>query len=77
VAWDNETGGCQIISTKNGILVATFIYSVIFDLLVFLLTAYKLSFKRGKPGAMGESRLGRMLFGDGLVYFFIAFVSQF
>jgi len=76
VAWDNETGGCQIISTQNRVLVATFIYSMVLDLLVFLLTAYKLWFKRGKPGAMGESRLGRMLFGDGLVYFFIAFLSN-
>lgn len=61
-------------STNNTVLAATFIYSMIFDLVVFLLNAYKLS---GKLNSMGESRLGRMLFGDGLVYFFIAFVLLF
>ncbi|KIK68477.1 hypothetical protein GYMLUDRAFT_720067 [Collybiopsis luxurians FD-317 M1] len=76
VAWNDQTSQCQIISTNNRILAATFIYSMLFDLLVFLLNAYKLSSRKGHASALGESRLGRMLFGDGLVYFFIAFLGN-
>ncbi|KAE9407891.1 hypothetical protein BT96DRAFT_986128 [Gymnopus androsaceus JB14] len=74
--WSEEESQCIIVSTDNTVLAATFIYSMIFDLVVFLLNAYKLSSRKGKPSSMGESRLGRMLFGDGLVYFFIAFMSN-
>ncbi|EEB86675.1 hypothetical protein MPER_16286, partial [Moniliophthora perniciosa FA553] len=47
-----------------------------FDLIVFLLNAYKLFLRRGNTNAMGESRLGKMIFGDGLIYFFIAFLAN-
>jgi hypothetical protein len=74
VAWSDETNQCEIVQSNNHILVATFMYSMVFDLLVFLLNAYKLSSR--KENAIGASRLGRMLFEDGLVYFFIAFLSN-
>ncbi|KAJ3812759.1 hypothetical protein EV368DRAFT_86485 [Lentinula lateritia] len=75
-AWSPEANQCIIISTNNTILAATFIYSMVFDLLVFLLNAYKLGLRKGSTSSMGESRLGRLLFGDGLVYFFVAFLSN-
>ncbi|KAH7868942.1 uncharacterized protein C8R40DRAFT_796977 [Lentinula edodes] len=75
-AWSPEANQCIIISTNNTILAATFIYSMVFDLLVFLLNAYKLGSRKGNISSMGESRLGKLLFGDGLVYFFVAFLSN-
>lgn len=48
-----------------------------FDLLVLTLNVYKLAFERRKDGAMGTSRIGKMIFGDGLMYFFIAYVLAF
>ena len=57
-------------STNNTILAATFIYSMIFDLLILLLSMYKLVL--GVRG--GRSQLMGLLFKDGLVYFFIACV---
>jgi hypothetical protein len=38
-----------------------------FDLLVFLLNAYKLGIKR-----KSKSKLSKMIFKDGLIFFFIA-----
>ncbi|KAF5389540.1 hypothetical protein D9757_004077 [Collybiopsis confluens] len=76
VNWDDQSGQCQIISTNNLILAATFIYSMVFDLFVFLLTAYKLFFRHNQVSVTGSNRLGRMLFYDGLIYFFIAFLSN-
>jgi len=69
--------GCVITSTNTTVLAATFIYSMAFDLIVLILNAYKLlgvKVKRGKgeAGAMASSRLGRLIFGDGLIFFFIA-----
>ncbi|OCH85027.1 hypothetical protein OBBRIDRAFT_740612 [Obba rivulosa] len=61
--------GCAITHTNNTILAATFIYSMCFDALIFLLSAWKLSFKR----AGGRSQLMKMLFKDGLIYFLVAF----
>ncbi|KAJ4490136.1 hypothetical protein J3R30DRAFT_3419355 [Lentinula aciculospora] len=75
-AWSNESSQCVIVYTNNTILAATFIYTMVFDLLVFLLNAYKLVPRKGNLSPMGGSRLRRLLFGDGLVYFFIAFLSN-
>ena len=59
--------GCAIIKTETSILSATFIYSMCFDLIVLVLTAIKLARPQGH-----RSQLMRMLFKDGLIYFFIA-----
>ncbi|KAJ7223678.1 hypothetical protein B0H12DRAFT_1150695 [Mycena haematopus] len=53
---------------EHRILAATFTYSMVFDLLVFLLNAYKLGMKR-----RSASKLSKMIFKDGLIYFFVAF----
>ncbi|KAG1730802.1 uncharacterized protein EDB91DRAFT_1239011 [Suillus paluster] len=53
--------GCAITYSNTTILAATFIYSMCFDFC-------------GTNGA--PTRLVRMLFSDGLIYFFIAFVSN-
>lgn len=74
--WDPINRQCVITATNNTILAATFIYSMCFDLIVFLLNAYKLSLRKGHGNAMGESRLGKMIFGDGLIYFFVAFLAN-
>ncbi|KAH9941759.1 uncharacterized protein BXZ73DRAFT_98149 [Epithele typhae] len=64
--------GCVVSGTNNTILAATFIYSMAFDLVVLLLSMYKLVL--GVRG--GRSQLMSLLFKDGLVYFFIAFFSN-
>lgn len=50
---------------------------MVFDFLVFALNAYKLLRKSAANGAMGTSRLGRLIYKDGLVYFFVAYASYF
>ena len=68
-AWTPE--GCAITKTDNTILAATFIYSMCFDFLVLCLTAYKLLYPRN-----GRSRLVKLIFGDGLIFFIVALVSS-
>ncbi|KAF8636897.1 hypothetical protein AX17_003149 [Amanita inopinata Kibby_2008] len=70
--------GCVITQTNNTILASIFIYSMCFDLLVLLLNGYKLLGVNSKPNmhAMGASRLGKMIFSDGLIYFMIAFLAN-
>ncbi|TFK46834.1 hypothetical protein OE88DRAFT_1637731 [Heliocybe sulcata] len=65
--------GCAIISTKTTILSATFIYTMVFDLIVTVLTGYKLIFDN--PGGQRSSLMNR-IWNDGLIYFFIAFLSN-
>ena len=64
-------GGCAIIYTNSKILAASFIYGMVFDFLVLSLTAWKLAFPRG-----GRSRLITLIFGDGLIYFLVAYVDR-
>lgn len=71
--WVPETG-CVITETRNHILAAIFIYSMIFDLIVLLLNTYKLSGARS--GMLRTSRLAKMIFTDGLIYFILACVSS-
>ena len=59
--------GCAITETDNKLLAITFIYSMVFDFIVMILTGYKLF----SPAA-GRSRLVVLIFNDGLVYFVIA-----
>ncbi|THV01961.1 hypothetical protein K435DRAFT_654266 [Dendrothele bispora CBS 962.96] len=62
--------GCQITETNNTLLAATFIYTMCFDFVVLSLTAWKLVI------VMGRSKLVTLIFGDGLIYFVIAFLSN-
>ncbi|CDO70547.1 hypothetical protein BN946_scf184579.g3 [Trametes cinnabarina] len=64
--------GCQVTGSNTKILAATFIYSMCFDLIILLLSMYKLVI--GVKG--GRSQLMTLLFKDGLVYFVIAFLSN-
>ncbi|TBU58596.1 hypothetical protein BD310DRAFT_1014948 [Dichomitus squalens] len=64
--------GCVVAGTKNTILAATFIYSMCFDLGILLLSLWKCVV--GVKG--GRSQLMTLLFKDGLMYFFIAFLSN-
>jgi hypothetical protein len=63
--------GCLITSTDSRILSATFIYSMVFDFTVLILTASKLFRPSGT-----KSRLVNMMFADGLYYFIIAYVCE-
>ncbi|PPQ65340.1 hypothetical protein CVT26_000055 [Gymnopilus dilepis] len=63
--------GCAITDTDNKLLAATFIYSMVFDLTVLVLTAFKLVYP-----ASGRSRLVELIFKDGLIYFAIAFLAN-
>ncbi|KAJ7349874.1 hypothetical protein DFH08DRAFT_1079162 [Mycena albidolilacea] len=69
--WDDQAATCVITSSNSTILAATFTYSMGFDLLVFLLNAYKLGINR-----KGKSKLSKMIFTDGLIFFFIAFLAN-
>lgn len=62
--------GCVITSTDSKLLSATFIYSMVFDFTVLILTAFKLIRPSGT-----KSRLVNMMFSDGLYYFIIAYVN--
>jgi len=63
--------GCVIIKANNRVLAAQFVYTMCFDLIVLLLTAYKLALHGG-----GRSRLVNILFRDGLIYFIVAFLGN-
>ena len=70
--------GCNITETNNKILIAIFIYSMCFDLIVLLLNTYKLiQLNAHAPVSemFGQSRLTHMMWSDGLIYFFIAYVA--
>ena len=70
-----EGSGCIITSTNNTILAAIFIYSMCFDVLVIILNMYKLlGIGVGPPRIFGKSRLTKLIFADGLIYFLIACV---
>ncbi|CCL99579.1 uncharacterized protein FIBRA_01597 [Fibroporia radiculosa] len=64
--------GCAITDTNNRVLAATFIYSMAFDFLVLTLTAWKLAIPRRRE----QSRIVQLIFGDGLIFFIIAFLSN-
>jgi hypothetical protein len=59
--------GCVIVNTDSKLLAVTFIYSMVFDFVVLILTGYKFF----SPAA-GRSKLVVLVFNDGLVYFVIA-----
>jgi len=63
--------GCAITSTDSRLLSATFIYSMSFDFIVLLLTAFKLFRPSG-----AKSHLVNMMFADGLYYFIIAYALE-
>jgi len=69
--WVPEANTCSITDTNTTVLAATFTYSMCFDLMVFCLNAYKLGMKR-----KGSSKLSKMIFKDGLLFFFIAFLAN-
>ena len=59
--------GCAIVDTDSKLLAVTFIYTMVFDFLVLLLTGFKLLYP-----SSGRSRLAELIFNDGLAYFAIA-----
>ncbi|CAL1699326.1 unnamed protein product [Somion occarium] len=69
--WVN--GACVITNTDNKILAASFIYSMAFDFIVLVLTAFKLAVP---AKSVKRSRLMTLIFGDGLIFFIIAFLSN-
>ncbi|KAF9261384.1 hypothetical protein L218DRAFT_1001665 [Marasmius fiardii PR-910] len=79
--WDDEQRSCVILSGVNEdlnvLLTAMFIYSTCFDFIVLLLNAYKLYSSRRNHDFCRESRLVKLFFSDGLIYFFIAFLANF
>ena len=67
VAWE-EGKGCVVMKTDNIILAATFIYSMVLDLIVLLLSGIQLL----RCGS--HLQFASLLFKDGLIYFVIAYV---
>ncbi|KAH9940308.1 hypothetical protein B0H21DRAFT_697718 [Amylocystis lapponica] len=65
--------GCVITKTNNTLLAATFIYSMAFDFTVMILTAWKLAFPTSRKD---QSRIVQLIFGDGLIFFIIAFLAN-
>ncbi|KAF7335494.1 hypothetical protein MVEN_02202900 [Mycena venus] len=66
--WEPALNTCILTVSNNRLLAATFTYTMCFDLLVFLLNAYKLGVRCKTSG-----KLSKMMFNDGLIYFFVAF----
>ncbi|EIM91065.1 uncharacterized protein STEHIDRAFT_91040 [Stereum hirsutum FP-91666 SS1] len=62
--------GCTIVSSQQTILRTIYIYGMSLDMIVLLLTLYRLGF--GKE----RSPLMKLLLADGLVYFIITFTSN-
>jgi hypothetical protein len=60
-------GQCVITNTDNKLLAITFIYSMCFDFVVLLLTAFKLLYPK-----TGRSKLVELIFTDGLIFFLMA-----
>jgi len=71
----DELPGCVITEANNKILAAIFIYSMCFDLFILLVNTYKLLGLNSAVRAVGTSRLSKMIFEDGLIFFFIAYVK--
>lgn len=69
--------GCVITETNNHILAAIFIYSMCFDLLILCVNTYKLlGINSSVTRAVGVTRLSNLIFEDGLIFFFIAFLAN-
>ncbi|KAF8191814.1 hypothetical protein BJ912DRAFT_849235 [Pholiota molesta] len=64
-------GQCVITNTDNKLLAITFIYSMCFDFVVLLLTAFKLLYPK-----TGRSKLVELIFTDGLIFFLMAFLAN-
>ena len=58
--------GCVIMTTNNKAISAMFLYSMLFDLIVLALTAWRLYDWNHR------SHIEKLLFHDGLIYFAIA-----
>jgi len=71
-----EGVGCVITSTNNTVLAATFIYSMCFDFSVLTLNAYKLVGGNSRTSGLAGSRIAKMIFEDGLIFFLIAFLAN-
>ncbi|OBZ67498.1 hypothetical protein A0H81_12727 [Grifola frondosa] len=67
-------GGCAITGTSNTLLAATFIYSMTFDFAVLSLTGLKLAILTTRR--QDRSRIVRLIFDDGLIFFIVAFVAN-
>lgn len=65
----------MITSTNNTVLAATFVYSMCFDLVVLLLNVYKLLGINSVDPGFGSTRIAKLIFEDGLIFFIIAYVK--
>jgi len=78
--WSPTESACVITHISNDAVAAVYIYSMAFDALVLALNGYKLLKTglalKGATGADATSKLGRLIFTDGLIYFIIAFLSN-
>ncbi|KAJ3985848.1 hypothetical protein F5890DRAFT_1473459 [Lentinula detonsa] len=72
----DPVAGCVIVETDSRLLLAGFTYTMCFDFVVLSLTAWKLVINAPSSKVMGRSRLVVLIFGDGLIYFIIAFLSN-
>ncbi|KIM37061.1 hypothetical protein M413DRAFT_423897 [Hebeloma cylindrosporum] len=67
--------GCEILQSHSKVLPGIFIYSMCFDFTVLVLNTYKLL--GINSDLMGRARLVQMIFIDGLIFFILAFLSNF
>ncbi|KAJ3754918.1 hypothetical protein EV360DRAFT_86388 [Lentinula raphanica] len=70
--------GCVIAATYSGLLLAASAYTMGLEFVVLSFTAWKLVIGASSSEVrMGRSKLVVLIFGDGLIYFIIAFVFNF
>ncbi|KAG6911644.1 hypothetical protein DXG01_007894 [Tephrocybe rancida] len=67
-AWDSEQGTCVVTATNPALLNVTFFFTMGFDLVILIFSAVALLKKHS-----ARTDLWKLLFQDGLVYFFISF----
>lgn len=64
-----DGAGCVTSNLQSSLFAAMYIYTMVFDFIIMSLTAYKLWYSnRG----MQRSRMVKLLFKDGLIYFIVA-----
>jgi len=71
--FDQDDLYCYSKDSNRKILSAFFIYAMCFDLIVLLLTSYKL-FVLNQTKMSGGSRVAQMIYVDGLIFFIVAFL---
>ncbi|KDQ58625.1 hypothetical protein JAAARDRAFT_674621 [Jaapia argillacea MUCL 33604] len=68
--------GCVVTESSVPMIAAGFVYAMILDFIVLVLTGIRLAFPVGGRSMGQKATLSRLIFTDGLIYFMIAFLAN-